>query len=239
MPEDSADVFPKWDYQEYPKTLPRDDFWGQGRRTILGRRITEEEVTQLVNHIRHQLALSPRDVLLEVGSGNGALSVRLFDDCAGYVGGDLSAYLIDVAKEFFERAPAYRFVHGDAVSFLSAVEQPDRFTKGLCFAVLQYLDPATVEAVLHIVTERFSNLRRLLLGNLPNREKAHLFFQEGFTEADLATHESQIGRWWSRDEVAALAGRFGWEVSFTQMSASFFNAAYRFDAVLTRADARE
>ena len=53
MPGDEPiDDYPKWDYQEYPKTLPRDDFWGQGRRTIMGRRINEKEVSLLVDHIR-------------------------------------------------------------------------------------------------------------------------------------------------------------------------------------------
>ena len=36
--------FPKWDYKEYPKTLPPDDFWGQVRRTVMGKPISESEI---------------------------------------------------------------------------------------------------------------------------------------------------------------------------------------------------
>jgi SAM-dependent methyltransferase len=146
--DEPIDDYPKWDYQEYPKTLPRDDFWGQGRRTIMGRRINEKEVSLLVDHIREQLGLEPSDVLLDIGCGNGALSARLFDDCGGYAGVDLSTYLIGVAQEFFERPPHYLFFSSDAIEFAGSVDRPSIFTKCLCFAVLQYLAPERVTEVL-------------------------------------------------------------------------------------------
>ncbi|MGD0983643.1 MAG: class I SAM-dependent methyltransferase [Acidimicrobiales bacterium] len=235
MPDDETPKdFPKWDYQEYPKTLPRDDFWGQVRRTIMGRRISETEVALIVDHIRDQLRLRRSDTLLDIGCGNGALSARLFDDCAGYVGVDLSPYLIEVAQEFFERPPTHLFFNSDAAQFVEFLDEPGRFTKGLCFATLQYLPLATVRAVLQILSERFPNLCRVLLGNLPNREKADLFFNDGYNESDLQRHESQVGKWWSTQEIGCLASSFGWEVSYSRMSANIFNAKYRFDAILTR-----
>jgi SAM-dependent methyltransferase len=226
--------FPKWDYQEYPKTLARDDFWGQGRRTINGRRITEEEVTTLVNHMGELLELCPGDILLELGCGNGALSARLFDGCAGYAGVDLSAYLIEIAKEFFERPPAYVFFHGDAAEFAASVPRPESFTKILCFAVLQYFPPAAVDRLMETVSERFPSARRFVLGNFPDRDRAARFFHAGYTDRDLDEHQSQIGRWWSTEEVRVLGARFGWEVATTRMPEDFFNAKYRFDAILTR-----
>ena len=235
MSEDQpARDFPKWDYQEYPKTLARDDFWGQGRRTIMGRRISEEEVKLVVDHIRRQLGVQPNDVLLDLGCGNGALSARLFDNCAGYAGADLSAYLIEVSKEFFERPPHFLFFHSDVVEFAELVGEPERFTKGLCFALLQYMPLQRVAALLQILWDRFPNLHRVVVGNLPNREKAHLFFTDGYGESDLEQHESQIGKWWSTDEIGRFASSFGWEVAFSRMSEGVFNAKYRFDAILTR-----
>ncbi len=231
---ESARDFPKWDYQEYPKTLPRDDFWGQARRTIMGRRISEEEVGLLVDHIREQLRLRPSDILLDIGCGNGALSARLFDDCAGYAGVDLSPYLIEVAQEFFERLPNHLFFNSDAAEFAESVDEPDRFTKGLCFATLQYLPTETVKVVLQVLSDRFPNLCRVVLGNLPNREKADLFFNDGYDESDLQQHESQVGKWWSTEEIGCLASSFGWEVGFSRMPDDIFNAKYRFDAILTK-----
>jgi cyclopropane fatty-acyl-phospholipid synthase-like methyltransferase len=226
--------FPKWDYEEYPKTLPRDDFWGQCRRTIMGRRISEAEVAELTAHLRDVLELGPGDVLLDLGCGNGALSSRLFDACAAYTGVDLSAYLIEIAKEYFERPPAYVFFHGDVADFAESVERPESFTKILCFAALQYLPPATVDALMRAVSDRFPNARRFVLGNLPDRERAGRFFRDGHGKGDLDEHQSQVGRWWSTEEIGALAKSFGWDVATSRMREDFFNAGYRFDAILTR-----
>jgi cyclopropane fatty-acyl-phospholipid synthase-like methyltransferase len=232
----SSGRFPKWDWEheEYPKTLARDDFWGQIRRTIKGRRITEEEVTTLVDHLRELLELRPSDVLLDLCCGNGALSARLFDGCAGCVGADLSPYLIEIAKEYFERPPAYVFFYADAAEFAASVERPESFTKILCYGAFQYLSPATVDGFMRAASQRFPSVRRVVLGNLPDRDRARRFFREGYTDSDLGDHQSQIGRWWSADEVRALGARFGWEVATTRMSEDFFNAEYRFDAILIR-----
>jgi hypothetical protein len=93
---------------------------------------------------------------------------------------------------------------------------------------------ATVQAVLQILSDRFPSLRRVLLGNLPNHENAALFFSDGYDESDLQRHESQVGKWWSTEEIGRLASGLGWEVSYSRMSADIFNAKYRFDAILTR-----
>jgi SAM-dependent methyltransferase len=232
--DNNSEELPKWDYQEYPKSLPRDDFWGQVRRSIMGRRINEEEAGLLVEHILVQLRLEPDDVLLDIGCGNGALSARLFDDCAGYVGADLSAYLIEIAREYFERPPSHVFFNADAAEFAESVDEPGRFTKGLCFAVAQYLPPEKLTAVLQILWNRFQNLQRVVIGNLPDGEKADLFFNDGYVDSDLQKHESQIGRWWTTEEFGCFASSVGWSVGFSRMSDGIFNAKYRFDAILTR-----
>src|SRR5579875_3735648 len=69
---------PKSDYDAYPRTLPRDDIWGQVRRTINGRRISEAEVQEIVAALRAALALACGDTLLDLACGNGALTARLF-----------------------------------------------------------------------------------------------------------------------------------------------------------------
>jgi SAM-dependent methyltransferase len=200
----------------------------------MGRRISEEEVELLVEHIREQLRLEPGDILLDIGCGNGALAARLFDDCAGYSGVDLSSYLIEIAREFFERPPHYLFFNSDAAEFIESVGEPGRFTRGLCFATLQYLPMETVRAMLRILWNRFPNLHLVVLGNLPNREQADLFFHDGYSERDLQQHQSQVGKWWSTEEIGCLASSFGWEVSFSRMAADVFNAKYRFNAILSR-----
>jgi cyclopropane fatty-acyl-phospholipid synthase-like methyltransferase len=238
MPEGAAQgEFPKWDYQEYPKTLPRDDFWGQGRRTIMGRRITEDEVALIVDHMRQQLALKPDDVLLDVGCGNGALAARLFANCGGYLGVDLSEYLIGVAQEFFERPPDFSFRRGSALALLDVVDSPERFTKALCYAVLQYLSLEQVVTVLRTLWKSFPRITRVMIGNLPDRSKAALFFGDRLDRAELDENMSQIGRWWDQAEFERVASGIGWQVLWAHLADDVFNSRYRFDAILTRPEA--
>ncbi len=79
---------------------------------------------------------------------------------------------------------------------------------------------------------RFPNAHRLVLGNLPDRERADRFFHHGQATSSLDEHESQVGRWWSSEQIVALADSFGWEVTLSRMADDFFNANYRFDAIL-------
>ncbi len=226
--------YPKWDYQEYPKTLPRDDLWGQVRRTIYGRAPSDEEISSIIRQVKHSLDLVATDSLLDLGCGNGALSAQLFDDCAIYVGVDRSTYLIEIAKETFARPPSHVFINEDITRFMATSPNVERFTKMMTYAVLQYLDRGDVEELLANTRTRFSTIETVFIGNLPDREKADLFFKDGSSENDLTNPRSQIGMWWDRQSVAALGEACGWEVTFSQLPPGVFNSGYRFDAILTR-----
>jgi SAM-dependent methyltransferase len=222
------------DYEEYPKTLPRDDFWGQVRRTIYGRRITEEELAVVVEASRDGLQLTLDDDLLDLMCGNGALTARLFSSCRSALGVDRSKYLIEIAKEFFERPPQYVFVREDVLTYVRSEPEPQRFTKVFCYGSLALLSVDAVESLLTELRGRFSSVERIFLGNLPDKERAHLFFGDRFEKErpELGDPTSQIGVWWSQDEVLELAAACGWRASFSQLPTDVFNAHYRYNAVL-------
>jgi SAM-dependent methyltransferase len=226
---------PKSDYKEYPKTLPRDDFWGQVRRTQYGKRITEAEVQAIVDAIRRGLGLQRNDTLLDLACGNGALSARLFDDCAGLMGVDSSEYLIEIARENFERRPEYRFEVGDVCQYARAEPEPERFTCGLCYGSFSFLAVPSGRELLQTLQKRFAGIDRLFIGNLPDKDRASLFYPDGKDyAAEVADHAAQIGVWWSEEEFRGLAEECGWTARFSRMPSHVFNAKYRFDAVLTR-----
>lgn len=222
------------DYEDYPRTLPRDDFWGQVRRTIYGRRISEADVAVTVAAIKDGLRLSSEDVLLDLACGNGALTARLFDSCRSVLGVDRSSYLIEIAKEYFEDAPRRSFKEADILTYLRGESDPQRFTKGLCYGSLHMLAVDAVRNMLSDLRRRFPNIERFFLGNLPDKERAHLFFGEAFEERrpDLGDPTSQIGVWWSESDLCALARACGWKARFSRMAPEVFSAHYRFDAVL-------
>ena len=228
----TADQYPKWDYKEYPKSLAPDDIWGQVRRTVYGRPIPEAQIRMIVDAIIAELAPCSSDYLLDIGCGNGALTSRLYDSCNRWLGVDPSEYLISVARQRFA-VPTAAFVCDDAVTYAKNEPEPARFNKALCYGVFAYLPDTEASALLALLRERFVNLRLLFIGSLPDPACAARFFDEaGLASTDLDNPQTQIGVWRSRERMRELAANAGWRVRFGAMPADFYQAHYRYNAIL-------
>lgn len=230
----ATDSYPKWDYKEYPKTLASDDLWGQVRRTVYGKPIPEDQIQLIVNSIVDGLSLRTATDLLDIGCGNGALGARLFPYCSRYVGIDSSEYLIAVALTRFA-SPRHTFICRDAVEFVECESDVMQFEKAVCYGVFAYLSDFEAQRLLEALSSRFARLRVLFLGSLPDYERASHFFTDGaLAEVDLNNHRSQIGIWRSQARMAALSERTGWRIRFPEVPLAFYQAHYRFNAVLER-----
>lgn len=228
--------FSKSDYKEYPKTLPADDLWGQVRRTVNGKPVGEDQIRMMVEAIQAGLDLQPGDHCLDIACGNGALSSYLFDDCASLFGVDYSPYLIDVARSRFARPPRYDFLLSDAATYARTEADPTRFDKALCYGSFSFLPEADAHDLLETLNLRFSGIRRIFIGNLPDKDRAHLFYPAGKDySGELSDHAAQIGIWRNEQELAQLAGATGWRLQVVNMPAAFYASHYRFDAILERA----
>ena len=108
-------LYTKFSYDEHARTCAPDDFLGQIRRTVQGVPVSDNQIQMICAAMGAGLSLKPDDVLLELACGNGALSTFLFDLCKGYLGIDLSEYLISVAKKNFEVLPHYQFTAKGAI----------------------------------------------------------------------------------------------------------------------------
>jgi cyclopropane fatty-acyl-phospholipid synthase-like methyltransferase len=222
-------------HKEFPKTCDPEDFFGQVKRTINGKPVPQEQIDMIVSSIDTHLGLAPQDALLDIGCGNGALSVLFFDKIAYFTGVDFSEYLIEVAKKHFEKAPDYLFHLSDAVEFLEKLTPVERYTKALCYGVFSYFTPEMAQQALGLLHTRYPNLARVYIGNLPDKDRAKAFFYEGIDYQPLL-HDAQsaIGYWRSQEEFAELADGCGWACQFIQMPEGFYAAHYRYDVLLTR-----
>src|SRR6266542_884878 len=230
----ASDRFPKWDYKEYPKTLPPDDLWGQVRRTVYGKPVSEAQIKMMVDAIVAGLELKPTSMLVDIGCGNAALTARLFPYCDQCLGVDFSEYLISIANARFA-SPRHVFIYQDALEYVNQEPDPLRFDKVLCFAVFSYLSDASAQQLLGFLNERFLNVGSVFVGNIPDPERAASFFKgRDRDDVELDNPESQIGVWRTRGQLIAMAEETGWRVQFQRMPRAFYQAHYRYNALLER-----
>ena len=220
------------DYDQHARNCARDDLWGQVRRTVRGRAVDADQIDLIVAAIRRQLRLRPRDTLLDLACGNGALTARLQEHCAESLCVDVSEYLIAIAQESFGTA-RHEFLARDAATFVEQARAPERFTKALCYGSLGYLDDDQVARMLRALHARFRSVSRVMLGNLADPGRLASFYGPG-PWPPLDEPRSDIGVWRDLDRITTLAGP-GWRIRASIMPATFFGAHYRFDAVLERA----
>jgi SAM-dependent methyltransferase len=230
--------YPTVDYDQHARTCPPDDFWGQVKRTLYGKAVSDAHIEMIIQAIKRNLALRSHDIVLDLACGNGALSQRLFDSCAGLVGIDISEYLIEVANRHFAVPPQFAFVTQGAAEYLRAEPRPERFTKILCYGSFAYFSQHDAHAVLQLLAERFSNVESFFIGNLPDLDRAAEFYKQRQPDPrELIDPHSQIGIWRSQAGFASMAADAGWDLEFSAMPPEFYSVHYRYDALLRRQSA--
>lgn len=227
--------YPKFSYDKHAKTCAPNDFLGQIRRTVQGVPVSDEQINMIISAIKSGLTLNKNEALLELACGNGILSKNLFDSCQSYLGVDLSECLISVAKTNFERLPEYRFTLQDAAEYTRKESHPENFSKALCYAGFQFFSADDATEILRLIHNKFVNVSKFFIGNLPDRERAAQFYKEKQpSEQELVDCSTAIGTWRTQNEFTKLAYDAGWKVKFTYMPAEFHASYYRYDAILYR-----
>jgi len=222
-------------YDAYARSVAPDAFWKQVRRTVNGEPISDVQIRLIVNAVVTGLSLTKTDVVIDLACGNGALSSYLFDKCAGLIGVDISPYLIEIAQKNFSQAPNYSFHAEDAVSFVLQGGDTSTFTKALFYGAFQYFSRKDGAIILKALNERFPEVARVFIGNLPNRQHADRFFGDVHpTETELNDHEARLGVWYRPEEFKTLAQAAGWHASCSSMPAEFAASDHRFDVTLER-----
>jgi len=222
-------------HHEHPKTCAVDDFWGQVSRTVKGVPVDQKQIDMIVEAIQKGLDLSSDDVLLDLGCGNGALSKYFFNHCVAFRGIDFSEYSIQIAKKNFEIKNSHIFTEDDAVHFVKTDTEPERYTKVLCYGAFSYFSEDVARRLLVTINQLYINVRRVYIGNLPDKDLYSLFFtSDKPCNPDLDDPNSAIGIWRSINEFSWLASETGWQVEFIRMPEEFYSSHYRYDVLLRR-----
>ncbi len=231
-----ADAKPAAEYlfKDHARTVAPDDFWGQVKRTVNGKPVTQDQIDMIVAAMSAALALEAGDALLDLGCGNGALTTYFFRQCSGGLGVDFSDFLIEVANKHFTQRTSERYLCGDAVAFVETTAETP-FTKALSYGTFQYFDHANAPRVLRALHDRFPRLRRMVIGNHPNKARIENFYGAGKVPPGIEDRlDSPIGIWRTPEQLGAIAAAAGWAATPHFMPAAYHASHYRFDLILER-----
>jgi len=227
--------YPKFSYDEHARTCAADDFLGQVRRTVQGKPVSDDQIQMIITAIKSGLSLNNDDVLLELACGNGVLSQLLFDSCKGYLGIDISEHLISVAKKNFEILPHFQFSVKGAMEYVREEDQPERFTKMLCYAGFQYFFDKDLVELLFTLFRKFGHIQTIFIGSLPDKDRVGEFYKSRTPgPEELFDNKTAIGIWRTRREFELLANKAGWKAKLLIMPEEYYASYYRYDAVLSR-----
>ncbi len=224
-------------YKEHPKTCDPNDFWSQVKRTVNGKPIPQKQIDMIVEAVCNGLDLSVDDTLLDLCCGNGALTTYLFEQCKGGLGVDFSPYLINIASKHFVKRPQESFKLQDVGEFVDTYPEPEQFSKAICYGSFMFLPHESAYKLLSTLRLRFTSIRKLYIGNLPDKLMMSEFFSGRDYRPGIENDPgAPIGIWRTKQEFIELSEETGWSSTIVRMPPEFFAAHYRFDAILTPLD---
>ena len=222
-------------YKEHPKTCNPDDFWGQVKRTVNGRPVSQDQIDMIVDAVVAGLELKHTDTLLDLCCGNGALSTLLFKHCKHGLGVDFSEYLISVANANFAAPPGQTYILQDVIKFCEKPVTPLKFSKMVCYGSFPYIEHESAESMIGLLNSNFPNLKRVFIGNCPDKELMAEFYGDRHFELSAENDpDSPIGIWRTQEEFVSLANRCGWQATIHKMPDLYYAAHYRYDVILSR-----
>lgn len=227
-------------YETHARACDPKDFQNHVMRTPHGKPVGQDQIDLIVEGISKGLEITPHDVLLDLCCGNGAITDPIFARCAGGLGVDFTPYLIEVAKANFEKPPERLYRLSDVLEYAETARDTEGFTKVMCYGAFQCLSESKAAGMLSALRRRFSNLKRVFIGNLPDLDRAGIFWRqdvgsEPWPLEELKRHDTPFGIWRNEQEITDLATACGWRSEISRMPPAYFCSHYRFDAILTAA----
>lgn len=206
-------------------------------KTEMGAAVAASQVDAIAAVLIQRLELTPEDVLLDLGCGNGLLSQALAPSVAQVVGVDFSEPLLAEAMATCHQANViYR--KGNVAEMSPTLWLPHLPTKACCYEVVQHLDDDALRAMLLAVATGGDRDITVLIGGVPDLERQRAFYDtpERWVAYEKAREAGtdRMGRWWTRDELVGVAASSGFEAVTLQQPKGLYTSRYRFDALLRR-----
>lgn len=205
-------------------------------KTVLGQPVAPEQLDLLVATVLGGLGVSSSDRLLDLGCGNGLLTERVAAAAAHVHGVDVSPRMVEDARRL-RRPSNVRYDVADlgAGQLASLLGRGD-VDAAYAVEVVQHLEGEELAVLLADLAA--IGVERLLAVGVPDLDRIRAFYDTPARwerrERLLLEGREQIGRWWTADELGALARDAGWVATTGPQRPSLYTKHYRFDVLFTR-----
>jgi ubiquinone/menaquinone biosynthesis C-methylase UbiE len=207
---------------------------------VTGRRISRKQFQIIVDDIRTKLELEARDKVVDVGCGNGLILSEIAQTCSRAVGVDFSDTLAAIAVKQHNtssmdcaKAEATRLPFRDSW-----------FDKGICYAVLQYLDLAATREVMGELSRVCKPGAIILLGDIPDRHRMRKYssYRKDLIErasrcvGKVTGRPSYGGRswtWFRARELQGIIRGLGLAAQIRNQDPTLPYSHYRFDVIIS------
>ena len=202
--------------------------------TVMGQPVERHNVEAIVDSIVAGLDLVSRDVVADLGCGNGLITERIAAKVDRIVGIDVSEGMIDTARANHAR-PNCSYHLGDIARL-----EPfpiEGVTKAYSYGVLQYLSAEEARALFGALIDRIGDDLVFFAGGIPDRARLRAFYNTperwAYYESRMAEGTEQMGHWWERDELIGLCKELALACTLVEQPGSLYMSHYRFDAKIS------
>ena len=210
-----------------------DESLRQVGKTAMGQPVKLHQLVLIVDAIITGLELTPEDLVVDLGCGNGVVTERVAERVARVAGIDVSKPLLEAARSNHARTNCTYHV-GDLAE-LGSLPIED-VTKAYSYEVLQYLSTEETRAMLRTLIEQLGDSLLFFVGGIPERSRLKEFYNTparcSYYKQRIAEGTEQFGHWWERDELVSLCAEFGLTCTPKDQTASLYTSHYRFDATV-------
>ncbi len=231
-----------WSSYRKIEVTSEEDLFREVGKTVNGEPLSEEAFQISIALIASGLELSKRDLLLELGCGNGLVTRRLASLVKQIRAVDFSEHLIANARKF-SPATNVSYFCGEAVAHLrdlalSKAYVPTKILLGDC---LCYFDEKALRGMLQAARRLTADHFVFMASGVPCDELKWNFYDTAervrrFEENQLLAENTNdgIGRWWRKEELEEIGKALGLATEIREEPSVLAN--YRIDAVFTSGD---
>lgn len=203
-------------------------------KTISGAEVEEWQLNLIASQVNYHLGLKSSDFLMDIGCGNGLLTVRYSKIVNKVIGLDFTEGLLNYAQ-LHNQSMKVNYINSDILK----IDQ--RLLTDVNVLVMY-------EVLQHLNLEEFSTLlsklnilkpgAQFFIGGIPNKEKIKCFYNTDDKYSYYLSCEREgrphLGRWWIISELNEIALNHGWLISYIPQHVDLYTSYYRFDVLLVK-----